>query len=115
MSERVETLAPPEPSAPARSNGPVVLLVDDHVDFRDSLGLLVAREGFTVREAGSLSEARRELERTPADVVIVDLTLPDGNGIELYRERPPEEWPRDVSGNLQMMSARLDLDALRSA
>ena len=40
---------------------------------------------------------------------------PDGNGIELYRDRPPEEWPRDVSGNLQMMSARLDLDALRSA
>jgi catechol 2,3-dioxygenase len=38
---------------------------------------------------------------------------PDGNGIELYRDRPKEEWPRDAAGNLQMGSARLDLDALR--
>jgi catechol 2,3-dioxygenase len=40
---------------------------------------------------------------------------PDGNGIELYRDRPKEEWPRDAAGNLQMGSARLDLDALRRA
>ena len=40
---------------------------------------------------------------------------PDGNGIELYRDRPVEEWPRDAAGNLQMTSARLDLDALRRA
>jgi catechol 2,3-dioxygenase len=38
---------------------------------------------------------------------------PDGNGIELYRDRPLEEWPRDGAGDLQMTSARLDLDALR--
>jgi catechol 2,3-dioxygenase len=40
---------------------------------------------------------------------------PDGNGIELYRDRPAEEWPRDAAGNLQMGSARLDLDARRRA
>ena len=40
---------------------------------------------------------------------------PDGNGIELYRDRPEEEWPRDAAGNLQMISARLDLEALRRA
>jgi catechol 2,3-dioxygenase len=40
---------------------------------------------------------------------------PDGNGVELYRDRPEEEWPRDATGNLQMGSARLDLDALRRA
>ncbi len=38
---------------------------------------------------------------------------PDGNGIELYRDLPKEEWPRDTAGNLQMGSARLDLEALR--
>ena len=37
---------------------------------------------------------------------------PDGNGIELYRDRPEEEWPRDAEGGLSMISARLDLDAL---
>jgi catechol 2,3-dioxygenase len=40
---------------------------------------------------------------------------PDGNGIELYRDRPEDEWPRDAAGNLQMGSARLDLDGLLDA
>ncbi|MBF9058347.1 glyoxalase [Rhodobacterales bacterium HKCCSP123] len=37
---------------------------------------------------------------------------PDGNGIELYRDRAPEDWPRDAEGQLQMVNARLNLDAL---
>lgn len=37
---------------------------------------------------------------------------PDGNGIELYRDRPPSEWPRDPDGNLAMHNARLDLEEL---
>ena len=40
---------------------------------------------------------------------------PDGNGVELYRDRPMEEWPKDAAGNLQMTSARLDVDTLRRA
>ena len=38
---------------------------------------------------------------------------PDGNGVELYRDRPAAEWPRDPDGALRMVTARLDLDALR--
>jgi len=38
---------------------------------------------------------------------------PDGNGVELYRDRPEAEWPRDPDGALRMVTARLDLDALR--
>ena len=37
---------------------------------------------------------------------------PDGNGIELYHDRPQEEWPRDSDGEVAMMSIPLDLDAL---
>jgi catechol 2,3-dioxygenase len=37
---------------------------------------------------------------------------PDGNGIELYRDRAPEDWPRDADGRLQMENARLDLEGL---
>ena len=37
---------------------------------------------------------------------------PDGNGVELYRDRAPEDWPRDAEGNLAMVNARLDLAAL---
>jgi catechol 2,3-dioxygenase len=40
---------------------------------------------------------------------------PDGNGIELYWDRPAEEWPRDAAGGLRMGSGRLDLEALGRA
>ncbi|NIR45847.1 MAG: glyoxalase [Gemmatimonadetes bacterium] len=37
---------------------------------------------------------------------------PDGNGVELYRDRPRDEWPRTPDGQLQMFTRPLDLDAL---
>lgn len=37
---------------------------------------------------------------------------PDGNGVELYRDRPQEEWPVDAEGNLKMFTRALDLQAL---
>lgn len=39
---------------------------------------------------------------------------PDGNGIELYRDRPPSEWPREPDGSLQMVTLPLDLPGLLS-
>lgn len=40
------------------------------------------------------------------------LNDPDGNGVELYWDRPKEEWPFDENGNLQMVTEALDLDGL---
>ncbi len=40
------------------------------------------------------------------------LTDPDGNGIELYRDRPRAEWPRAADGTLQMTTGPLDLQTL---
>jgi catechol 2,3-dioxygenase len=37
---------------------------------------------------------------------------PDDNGVELYRDRAPAEWPRNADGSLAMMTKRLDLDGL---
>jgi catechol 2,3-dioxygenase len=37
---------------------------------------------------------------------------PDGNGVELYRDKPKEQWPRTADGALSMTRDRLDLDAL---
>jgi catechol 2,3-dioxygenase len=37
---------------------------------------------------------------------------PDGNGIELYRDRPEADWPRTSTGELAMVTGRLDLGAL---
>ena len=46
----------------------------------------------------------------------VYLVDPDGNGIELYRDRPREEWPLNADGSIQMsMAEPLDLEALLNA
>lgn len=42
----------------------------------------------------------------------VYLDDPDGNGVELYRDRPERDWPRDAAGRLAMVNDPLDLAAL---
>jgi catechol 2,3-dioxygenase len=37
---------------------------------------------------------------------------PDGNGLELYWDRPPDQWPRTPDGGLNMYTRALDLHAL---
>lgn len=39
---------------------------------------------------------------------------PDGNGVELYWDKPRDQWPMDASGSLQMVTEPLDLDNLLS-
>ncbi|MBK8312192.1 MAG: VOC family protein [Chitinophagaceae bacterium] len=42
----------------------------------------------------------------------VYLDDPDKNGVELYWDKPKEQWPGDTNGNLQMVTERLDFDEL---
>ena len=37
---------------------------------------------------------------------------PDGNGVELYWDKPKEQWPFDASGNLMMVTEKLDIESL---
>ena len=62
------------------------LIVDDDVDAATMLAALVAAEGFTVACAHSLGEARARLSLQPPDIVLLDLHLPDGNGMSLFDE-----------------------------
>jgi catechol 2,3-dioxygenase len=64
-----------------------------------------------------LIEAKIPLEGASDHGVSEALYLrdPDGNGVELYWDRPREEWPRDRSGGLSMFTRRLDLDDLLRA
>jgi len=83
------------------------LIIDDDAGFRESLGLLVAREGYEVREATGLEAARQRLSERAADVVLIDLSLPDGDGIELLRDdsiRAGSEFIV-VTGNASVESA----------
>jgi DNA-binding NarL/FixJ family response regulator len=65
-----------------------ILIVDDHPLVREGLiGLLAAQSDFVVcGEASGIAEAREVVAATIPDVAIIDLTLSDGNGVELIKE-----------------------------
>jgi len=62
------------------------LVVEDDAGLRDSLSLLVAREGYDVRHAANRNDARKLLAESYPDVVLLDLGLPDGDGLELLHD-----------------------------
>jgi DNA-binding NtrC family response regulator len=66
---------------------PRALIVDDDANFRASLEPLVRRERFATRAVGSLEEAEKEMASGAFDVVLMDLGLPDGDGLAWLRER----------------------------
>ncbi len=63
-----------------------------------------------------VTEAGYEIEGSADHGVseAVYLSDPDGNGVELYRDLPEGDWPRDTNGDLKMINAPLDVDALLS-
>ena len=60
-----------------------LLIVEDEIHQRSALVALVEREGFHSIEASTLEEARKALAQVVIDAVLVDLTLPDGDGLAL--------------------------------
>ena len=65
---------------------PHALIVDDDTDTREWLAEVVRGERFTVSTAETLRAARAQLVRQQPDVLLTDLQLPDGNGIELVAD-----------------------------
>ncbi|HLN16820.1 MAG TPA: response regulator transcription factor [Acidimicrobiales bacterium] len=64
---------------------PTVLVVDDEDVVRDVVGRYLEHEGFEWREAADGAEARRVIEEEPPDLVVLDVMLPEVDGLELCR------------------------------
>jgi DNA-binding NtrC family response regulator len=62
------------------------LIVEDDAESARMVAALVSAQGFSAAMAGSLRDARRQLATQPPDVVLLDIHLPDGNGITLLRD-----------------------------
>ena len=62
-----------------------VLVVDDETLIRQSLQAVLIDEGFEVTAAGSLADAWAAFEKDRPDIVLLDLVLGDGNGLDLLR------------------------------
>ena len=73
-------------------SGPRILLVEDEPANRALVRAIIARtdrpelRGIVLHEAASIAEARSVLARHPVDIVLVDVRLPDGNGLDLATE-----------------------------
>jgi two-component system response regulator PilR (NtrC family) len=63
-----------------------LLIVDDEASLRDFLTIVFEEEQWHVRSAASLADARAAIQKDEPDLVLCDLMLPDGSGIDLLRE-----------------------------
>jgi len=68
---------------------PRALIVDDDPEIARVLAEVVEREGFAVTCAASLALARQEIAATVPDILLVDIHLPDGSGVELLEGLGP--------------------------
>jgi two-component system, NtrC family, response regulator AtoC len=102
---------PPDPRSKAATS-PRALIVDDDPGFLLGLAELVRREGFAVATAGSLKQAREAIAAGPPDILLVDLRLPDGSGLDLLAGLEPATTPEVVliTGDASVETA---VDALR--
>ena len=63
-----------------------ILVVDDEDEIREGLEALLTSEGFDVSSAGTGEAGLQKLEERPFDLMLLDVSLPDRNGLELLRE-----------------------------
>jgi two-component system OmpR family response regulator len=63
-----------------------ILVVDDDPQIREVVRFAVGREGFRVSEAGNGRDALAAFERDPADLIILDILMPEMDGTEVCRE-----------------------------
>lgn len=63
-----------------------ILVVDDEVDIRQLLDEILSEEGYEVSSAANAAQARRQREAVRPDLVLLDIWMPDADGISLLRE-----------------------------
>lgn len=71
--------------SPLRPRSPLILIVDDELSMREYLEVLLTRAGHEVRTAASVAEAKEALQTSPVDLVVSDMKLGAGSGMEVLR------------------------------
>jgi len=70
-----------------------ILVVDDEADIRSLLGEILSEEGYEVVSAANAAQARERRRASDPDLVLLDIWMPDADGISLLRE-----WAGKASG-----------------
>jgi len=63
-----------------------ILIIDDEEALRKLLGRIISLEGFHTEQASTLKEGAQILSHKNIDVVLCDVKLPDGNGVDFVKE-----------------------------
>jgi DNA-binding NtrC family response regulator len=92
-----------------------ILVVDDEVSIADGLRLALEAEGFSVRIAGSVGTALSAVSQTDVQAAVVDLMLPDGDGLTLTRELRNRDPLLEVIIITAYGSVRKAMDATKGA
>jgi two-component system, NtrC family, response regulator AtoC len=92
-----------------------VLVVDDEASIADGLRLTLEAEGYSVRLAGSVRTALAAIAQTDAHVAIVDLMLPDGDGLTLTKELKARDASLEVIVVTAYGSVRKAMEATKGA
>ena len=69
-----------------------ILIIDDEPAILESLGIFLRRLNHTVFQAATGKQGLQEFEQQPPDIVILDIHLPDLNGLEILRRFQQHEW-----------------------
>ncbi|HEY7362836.1 MAG TPA: response regulator [Methylomirabilota bacterium] len=75
---------------------PSILIVDDEADLAATCARLLQRRGYAVASAGSRQEGLATLAIAQYDLVVADLRLPDGSGLDVVRAARTQPVPRPV-------------------
>jgi two-component system, NtrC family, response regulator PilR len=92
---------------------PRVLLVDDERSLVELLSVVCAGEGYEVSAALSFAEARERLAERVPDLVLCDIMMPDGNGLDLLRELSATPEPPAVVMMTAFTSTRTAIEAIK--
>ena len=85
-----------------------ILVVDDDPDIVQLVSDALEFEGFNVVSTQNLADTRKHLDHTLPDLVILDLMLPDGNGLDLCRDFARDQRTRDIP--IMMLTCKNSLD-----
>ncbi|MGB0035880.1 MAG: sigma-54 dependent transcriptional regulator [Candidatus Acidiferrales bacterium] len=88
-----------------------ILVVDDEEEIREGLEALLTSEGFEITTAGTGEAGLQKLEDRPFDLMLLDVSLPDRNGLELLREIRR----RDPHLSIILITAYGSIDMARAA
>src|SRR6202040_1558211 len=104
------TLSSPRSGKQSMHKGSI-LVVDDESEIREGLELLLTSEGYGVSSAGTGEAGLAKLEEHPFDLLLLDVSLPDRNGLDLLREIRK----RDPQLSVVLITAYGSIDMARAA